>query len=129
MIEDSWLKTPEVQGLSTLAFGAVVRLMCVLWYSERNEGLPTDDEQLQTLTRLDDEWGEIKSDVLQFFEERDGKLHMQMLDEQMARVEEASRIVAKPLEKDEKETGAMYNRNCSSCRPEKSPNDKNANRW
>jgi len=77
----SWFTSRRVSGLSPLARGVYFELLCRQWY----EGsLPPSDEELAVCGRVTfDQWREVKTSVLQFFEKDEhGMLRQERCDDE-----------------------------------------------
>lgn len=71
----------NVEAMSTLAVGAYILLLCKAWQSDPPGSLPSNDQILARLARLDAvAWAEVRAEVLACFELRtDGRLHQARL--------------------------------------------------
>lgn len=79
----------DTQHLTTLQHGAYLLLIMAYW--QRRGPLPMDDDKLARIARCTlAEWMQCKSDVLAFFDEREGMLHQNRIDRELEGIVEIS---------------------------------------
>jgi uncharacterized protein YdaU (DUF1376 family) len=79
----------DTQHLTALQHGAYLLLIMAYW--QRRGPLPNDDDKLARIARCTSaEWERCKSDVLAFFEEREGVLYHHRIDRELDGVAEVS---------------------------------------
>jgi len=79
----------DTAHLTTLEHGAYFLLILNYW--QRGAPLPADDKKLRGIARLSaDEWAEARATLLEFFDERAGRLHHKRIDEELEKAREKS---------------------------------------
>lgn len=85
----------ETDNYSAKEFGALMLLVMAYWW--RGEPLWSDERKLRGVVRMSvDEWGEVRTKVLAFFQERNGALHSDWLDELMGFAIKEARRESRP---------------------------------
>jgi uncharacterized protein YdaU (DUF1376 family) len=88
----------DTQHLTTLQHGAYLLLIMAYW--QRRGPLPMDDEKLSRIARCAiAEWMQCKSDILAFFDERDGLLYHKRIDRELEGVKDVSEQRSKAAHK------------------------------
>jgi uncharacterized protein YdaU (DUF1376 family) len=88
----------DTQHLTTLQHGAYLLLIMAYW--QRRGPLPMNDEKLSRIARCAlAEWLQCKSDVLAFFDEREGMLYHHRIDRELEGVKDVSEQRSKAAHK------------------------------